>query len=285
MTGSDRPVVDVVVVGAGLAGLYAVHRFRRAGLSVRVFEAGDDIGGTWHWNRYPGARVDIPSVDYMYSFDPDWQRDWQWSEKYATQPEILRYLDHVADTFDLRRDITLNTRVDAAHWDGGLAVWRVRTGSETTTCRHLVMATGCLSIPKDPDIAGIGRFAGPTYFTSRWPRDPVDFTGMRVAVIGTGSSGIQCIPHIAKQARELVVFQRTPNFSLPAHNGPLAPDKLAQLRDEAGYRAAGRLSFGGVPIERTMTPTFTVSDEERQDRYERAWQIGELLDCSTSTRT
>ncbi|KRE31679.1 steroid monooxygenase [Mycobacterium sp. Soil538] len=278
MTGSDRPVVDVVVVGAGLAGLYAVHRFRRAGLTVRVFEAGDDIGGTWHWNRYPGARVDIPSVDYMYSFDPEWQRDWHWSEKYATQPEILRYLNHVADKFDLRRDITFDVRVDAARWDAGLAAWRVEAGSETTTCRHLVMATGCLSIPKDPDIEGIGRFAGATYFTSHWPRDPVDFTGRRVAVIGTGSSGIQCIPHIARQARELIVFQRTPNFSLPAHNGPLAPGKLAQMTDESGYRAAARLSFGGVPIERTMTPTFAVSEEERQDRYERAWQIGELLE-------
>ena len=278
MTGSDRPVVDVVVVGAGLAGLYAVHRFRRAGLTMRVFEAGDDIGGTWHWNRYPGARVDIPSVDYMYSFDPDWQRTWQWSEKYATQPEILRYLHHVADTFDLRRDITFNTRIDAARWDAEGAVWQVEAGSETTTCRHLVMATGCLSIPKDPDIAGIGRFAGATYFTSHWPREPVDFTGLRVAVIGTGSSGIQCIPHIAKQARELIVFQRTPNFSLPAHNGPLAPGKLEQLTDESGYRAAARLSFGGVPIERTMTPTFAATEEERQQRYERAWQIGELLE-------
>ncbi|KGI68016.1 alpha/beta hydrolase fold domain-containing protein [Mycolicibacterium rufum] len=278
MTGTDRPVADVIVVGAGIAGLYAVHRFRRAGLTVKVFEAGDDIGGTWHWNRYPGARVDIPSVDYMYSFDPDWQLDWQWSEKYATQPEILRYLDHVADKFDLRRDITLNTRVDAARWDDHRAVWHVRTGAETTTCRHLVMATGCLSIPKDPDIDGVERFAGKTYFTSRWPRDPVDFTGQRVAVIGTGSSGIQCIPHIARQADELLVFQRTPNFSLPAHNGPLPPHKLEQLRDEAGYRAAGRLSFGGVPIERTMTPTFTVSEDERRERYERAWQIGELLE-------
>ncbi|ORA55706.1 steroid monooxygenase [Mycolicibacterium chubuense] len=278
MTGSDRPVVDVVVVGAGLAGLYAVHRFRRAGLTMRVFEAGDDIGGTWHWNRYPGARVDIPSVDYMYSFDPDWQRTWQWSEKYATQPEILRYLHHVADTFDLRRDITFNTRIDAARWDAEGAVWQVEAGCETTTCRHLVMATGCLSIPKDPDIAGIGRFAGATYFTSHWPREPVDFTGLRVAVIGTGSSGIQCIPHIAKQARELIVFQRTPNFSLPAHNGPLAPGKLEQLTDESGYRAAARLSFGGVPIERTMTPTYAATQEERQQRYERAWQIGELLE-------
>ncbi|TDL05881.1 FAD-binding protein [Mycolicibacterium obuense] len=278
MTGSVSPVVDVVVVGAGIAGLYAVHRLRSADLTVRVVESGDHIGGTWHWNRYPGARVDIPSVDYMFTFDPDWQRDWQWSEKYATQPEILRYLDHIADKFDLRRDISLNARVDAAHWDDEHSLWQVKTGSQITTCRYLVMATGCLSIPKVPDIAGIEHFAGRSYFTSRWPHEPVDFTGQRVAVIGTGSSGIQCIPHIAEQARELLVFQRTPNFSLPAHNGPLAPDKLEQLRDEAGYRAAGRLSFGGVPIERTITPTFTVSEEERRQRYERAWEIGELLE-------
>ncbi|TRW84743.1 carboxylesterase family protein [Mycolicibacterium sp. 018/SC-01/001] len=278
MADSGRPDVDVVVVGAGFAGLCAVHRFRCAGLTVRVFEAGDDIGGTWHWNRYPGARVDIPSVDYMFTFDPDWQRDWQWSEKYATQPEILTYLHHVADKFDLRRDIVFDTRVDAARWDDGRSVWHVQTGSQITTCRFLVMASGCLSIPKDPDVPGLDGFGGRTYSTSRWPRDPVDFTAQRVAVIGTGSSGIQCIPHIARQACELVVFQRTPNFSLPAHNGPLAPDKLEQLRDEAGYRAAGRLSFGGVPIERTMTPTFTVSFEERHRRYERAWEIGELLE-------
>ena len=273
-----EPDVDVVVVGAGIAGLCAIHRFRQSGFTVRAFESGHDIGGTWHWNRYPGARVDIPSVDYMFSFDPDWQRDWQWSEKYATQPEILRYLNYIADKFDLRRDITLETRVTGARWDEGAALWRVETGAETVTCRHLVMATGCLSIPKEPDIDGIDRFAGATYFTNRWPHEAVDFTGQRVAVIGTGSSGIQTIPNIAAQAAELVVFQRTPNFSLPAHNGPLAPDKLAQLQDEPAYRAAARLSFGGVPVERTLIPTFTVTAEERRQRYENAWQKGELLE-------
>ncbi|BBZ34020.1 flavin-containing monooxygenase [Mycolicibacterium confluentis] len=269
---------DVIVVGAGAAGLYAVHRLRRDGFSVRVLESADDLGGTWFWNRYPGARVDIPSVDYMYSFDPDWRNDWQWSEKYATQPEILRYLNHIADKFDLRRDIAFDTRVRRAVWDDQGASWHIDTDRGACACRHLVMATGCLSTPKDPDIAGVDRFRGETLFTSRWPHHPVDFSGRRVAVVGTGSSGIQSIPLIAEQARELVVFQRTPSFSLPAHNGPLAPERVAQLDDEAEYREAARYSRGGVPQERSITPTMSVSAEERTLRYERAWQIGELLE-------
>ena len=269
--------VDAVVVGAGFAGLYLVHKLRERGFSVRVFEAADDIGGTWYWNRYPGARVDIPSLDYMFSFDPDWQRDWQWSEKYATQPEILRYLGHVADKFDLRRDITLGTRVTQAHWGDGR--WRVRTDrDDDVVCHYLVMATGCLSIPKGPDITGIETFTGETYYTYRWPHEPVDFTGRRVGVIGTGSSGIQSIPLIAAQAAQLTVFQRTPCFSIPAHNGPVSEDKLAALADEPAYRAAARASFGGVPQERTLIPTFSVPEAYRRQRYERAWQIGELLE-------
>ncbi len=274
------PDVDVVVVGAGFAGLYAVYRLRNLGFSVRVFEAADELGGTWYWNRYPGARVDVPSVDYMFSFDPDWQRDWQWSEKYATQPEILRYLNHVADKFDLRRDIQFHTRVERAWWDETGSLWHVRTnGGEDVTCRFYVMATGCLSMPKEAEIDGLERFAGDVYFTSRWPHESVDFTGKRVAVIGTGSSGVQSIPVIAQEARQLVVFQRTPNFSIPAHNGPLAREKLAQLDgDEAGYRNAARTSPGGIPMQRSQTPTFSVSATERQQRYERAWAIGELFE-------
>ncbi|MCV7198123.1 flavin-containing monooxygenase [Mycobacterium angelicum] len=279
MPDGNRSDVDVVVVGAGIAGLYAAYRFRLAGQSMRIFETADDIGGTWYWNRYPGARVDIPSVDYMFSFDPDWSREWQWSEKYATQPEILRYLNHVADKHDLRRDIRFGTRVTHAHWDDASAGYRVRTDrGDEIRCRYLVMATGCLSIPKDLDIAGIKNFTGQVYFTSRWPHEPVDFTGKRVGVVGTGSSGIQSIPLIAAQAAQVVVFQRTPCFSIPAHNGPIPPDKLAQLRDDSAYRAAARNSFGGVPVERTITPAFSVSAEERQQRYEGAWQRGELLE-------
>jgi cation diffusion facilitator CzcD-associated flavoprotein CzcO len=278
---TDRPTpdVDVVVVGAGIAGLYLAYRLGRAGYRLRVFEAGDDLGGTWYWNRYPGARVDVPSVDYMFSFDPDWQRDWQWSEKYAPQPEILRYLNHVADKHDLRRHITFSTRVRQALWDDDASLWQVRTdGGDAVTCRFVVMATGCLSMPKPAEVDGLERFAGDVYFTSSWPHEPIDFTGKRVAVIGTGSSGVQSIPVIAQEARELVVFQRTPNFSIPARNGPLSPEKLARIADEAEYRAAARVSPGGIPMERSITLTFSVSESERQQRYERAWECGLLFD-------
>ena len=282
--GRDRPTpdVDVVVVGAGIAGLYLAYRLSSAGYRFRVFEAADDVGGTWYWNRYPGARVDVPSVDYMLSFDPDWRRDWQWSEKYATQPEILRYLNHVADKHDLRRHITLSTRVQHAGWDNDASLWRVRTdGGADVTARFVVMATGCLSMPKPAEVDGLERFAGEVCFTSRWPHEPVDFTGKRVAVIGTGSSGVQSIPVIAREARELVVFQRTPNFSIPARNGPLSTEKLAQLANEADYRAAARVSWGGIPGERNIIPTFSVSESERQERFERAWESGLLFETFT----
>ena len=283
MTETDRPEpdVDVVVVGAGIAGLYLVYRLSRAGYRLRVFEAADDLGGTWYWNRYPGARVDVPSIDYMYSFDPDWQRDWQWSEKYARQPEILRYLNYVADKHDLRRHLTFSTRVRQAGWDDDASLWRVRTDrGDDVTARFVVMATGCLSVPKQTEIDGLERFTGEVYFTSRWPHDPVDFTGKRVAVIGTGSSGVQSIPIIAQEARQVVVFQRTPTFSIPAHNGQLSPERLAQFAaNEADYRSAARMSPGGIPMERSITPTFSVTETEREQRYERAWEIGELFEA------
>jgi cation diffusion facilitator CzcD-associated flavoprotein CzcO/acetyl esterase/lipase len=280
--GTDRPTpdVDVVVVGAGIAGLYLAYRLSRAGYRFRVFEAADDLGGTWYWNRYPGARVDVPSVDYMFSFDPDWQRDWQWSEKYATQPEILSYLNHVANKHDLRRHITFATRVQQARWADDASRWQVSTdGGEDVTCRFVVMATGCLSMPKPAEVDGLERFAGDVYFTSRWPHEPIQFKGKRVAVIGTGSSGVQSIPVISQEARELVVFQRTPNFSIPARNGPLSPEKLARIADEAEYRTVARMSPAGIPMERSITPTFSVSESERQQRYERAWECGLLFDA------
>lgn len=279
-TGRPTPDLDAVVVGAGIAGLYLAYRLSRAGYRLRVFEAADDLGGTWYWNRYPGARVDVPSVDYMYSFDPDWQRDWQWSEKYATQPEILRYLNYVADKHDLRRHITFSTRVQQARWSDDASLWHVSTDcGDEVTARFVVMATGCLSMPKQAEVDGLERFSGEVYFTSRWPCEPVDFTDKRVAVIGTGSSGVQAIPVIAQQARQLVVFQRTPNFSIPARNGPLSPEKLAQLANEAEYRAAAKVSPAGIPMERSITPTFSVSKAERRQRYERAWQCGLLFEA------
>ncbi len=274
-----RPDPDVVVVGAGFAGLYMLHRLRRLGFSTVVIESGGDVGGTWYWNRYPGARCDIESIDYSYSFDPDLQREWQWSERYATQPEILRYLGHVADRFDLRRDIRFATRVTSAAWDGAARRWRLRTDrGDEIACRFYIMATGCLSVPKTPDVPGVERFAGASYYTGRWPHEGVDFTGKRVAVIGTGSSGIQCIPIIAQQAAALVVFQRTPNFSRPAFNGPVPAAKKARFdADPAAYREAARWSRAGVPMENTLVRTFQVSEAERLAAYEAAYASGDLL--------
>ena len=271
--------VDVVVVGAGFSGLYLLHRLRALGFSTRVLDAADDVGGTWYWNRYPGARCDIPTTDYSYSFDPELEQEWTWSEKYATQPEILSYLQFVADRYDLRRDITFSTRVTSAAWDESTARWRVRTEQgEEIGCRFYVMASGCLSLPKSPEIAGHDRFRGEVYFTSTWPHEGVDFTGKRVAVIGTGSSGIQSIPLIAAQASKLTVFQRTANFSIPARNGPPPPERIAALEtDRAAYRDAAKLSRAGVPTEVTDIAGAYASDEVRRDRFEAAWEAGELI--------
>ncbi len=275
---AQEPEIDVVVVGAGFAGLHLLHRLRSEGFSARGFDQASDVGGTWYWNRYPGARCDIATVDYSFSFDPELERDWTWSEKYATQPEILRYLQFVADRYDLRRDLTFDTTVERAEWDAAADLWRVRTsGGEDVTCRWFVMATGCLSVPKEPDIEGAGRFGGEVYATSRWPHEAVDFTGKRVAVIGTGSSGIQSIPLIAAQAAQLTVFQRTPNFSIPAHNGPVPDERMEQLRaDRDAYREAARWSRMGVPGEVTDLMGVTTPEDVRRQRFEAAWEAGEL---------
>ncbi|MGH7899748.1 MAG: flavin-containing monooxygenase, partial [Candidatus Binatia bacterium] len=275
--------LDVVVVGGGFAGLYMLYRLRALGFSAAVLESGDDVGGTWYWNRYPGARCDIESIDYSYSFDPALETEWQWSERYATQPEILRYLGHVADKYDLRRDIRFSTRVESATWDADAGRWRIRTSrGDELRARFYVMATGCLSVPKDVDIPGIDRFRGEKYFTFRWPHRRVDFTGKRVAVIGTGSSAIQSIPLIAAEANELTVFQRTPGYSRPAKNGPVNAAKKARFAaDPAAYREAGRWSWAGVPVERSQLPTFMDSDEQRLAKYEAAYDSGDLLAFST----
>jgi cation diffusion facilitator CzcD-associated flavoprotein CzcO/acetyl esterase/lipase len=276
----DRPSdVDVVVVGAGFSGLYLLYRLRQLGLSARAFEAGADVGGTWYWNRYPGARCDVPTTDYAYSFDPELDGEWTWSEKYATQPEILAYLQRVADRHDLRRSIDFSTRVEGADWDQAARRWRVRTDrGQEVNAQFFVMATGCLSIPKAVDIEGTGRFQGDVYFTSSWPHEGVDLTGKRVAVIGTGSSGIQSIPLIAAQASQLTVFQRTPNFSLPAHNGPAPADRLASIdADSSAYRESARWSRGGVPLEVTDLTAAAASEEVRRERFDAAWDAGELF--------
>jgi len=271
--------VDVVVVGAGFAGLYMVYRLCQLGFAVQAFDRAEDVGGTWYWNRYPGARCDIATTDYSYSFDPDLEREWTWSEKYATQPEILSYLGHVADRFDLRRYVAFSTTVESAVWDDADRRWRLRTDrGDQITCRYYVMASGCLSLPKTVDIPGAERFQGEVYFTGKWPHEQVDFTGKRVAVIGTGSSGIQAIPLIATQATSLTVFQRTANFSTPAHNGPAPAGRLAALEsDRAAYREAARWSRGGVPMEMTEVTGTTAGEQERRERFEAAWEVGELL--------
>ena len=271
--------VDVVIVGAGFAGMYQLYRMREAGFSAVVLETADDVGGTWYWNRYPGARCDILSVDYSYSWDAELQEQWVWSERYAAQPEILRYAQFVADKHDLRRDIRFNTRVESATWSEDSTRWTIRTDNgPDVTAKFYVMATGCLSMPKVPDIEGTDRFAGEVYFTSTWPHEGVDFTGKRVAVIGTGSSAVQSIPLIAEQAEQLTVFQRTPNFSIPARNGPISDERLAEYRkDPAAYREAARWSGAGVPRPIPLEGALMVSDEERLARYEAMWEASELL--------
>ncbi|HEY2679053.1 MAG TPA: alpha/beta hydrolase fold domain-containing protein [Steroidobacteraceae bacterium] len=276
------PELDAIVVGAGFAGLYMLHRLRGLGLKVKVLESADDVGGTWYWNRYPGARCDIESIDYSYSFDPELEAEWQWSERYATQPEILRYLGHVADKHDLRRDIEFSTRVEAAVWDEAASGWSVRTDrGDELRCRFYVMASGCLSLPKTPDVEGYGRFRGESYYTGRWPHKGVDFTGKRVAVIGTGSSAVQSIPIIAQQAAELTVFQRTPNFSRPAFNGNVAEAKKKSFdSDPAAYRSAAKFSLAGVPMTANPLGVFQVSEEDRVAKYEGAYASGDLLALS-----
>ncbi|HEX8107975.1 MAG TPA: NAD(P)-binding domain-containing protein, partial [Kofleriaceae bacterium] len=268
------------MVGAGFAGLYMLHRLRQLGFSTRVLEAADDVGGTWYWNRYPGARCDVATTDYTYSFDPELEKAWTWSEKYATQPEILRYAQFVADRYDLRRDIEFGTRVAAARWDAASQRWHLHTASDQRIrCRHYVMATGCLSQPKMMDIPGAERFRGEVYFTSRWPHEDVDFRGKRVAVIGTGSSGIQSIPLIARQAKQLTVFQRTPNFSIPAGNGPVRPERRAPLEaNREAYRTAAKWSRIGVPSTPTEVMAMYSPPEVHRQRFEAAWQSGELVE-------
>lgn len=230
---------DAIVVGAGIAGLYMLHRLRALGVTTLVFEEGGDVGGTWYWNRYPGARCDVESIDYSYSFSPELEQEWEWTERYPSQPEILRYLDHVAERFDLRRDIQFRTRVTAAVFDELANRWRVRTDAgDLVSAQFCIMATGCLSVPKLPEIDGHESFRGRCYHTGRWPQEGVDFTGQRVGVIGTGSSGIQSIPIFAEQAAHLTVFQRTANYSMPAWNRPL--DRDAQRALKANYREIGR---------------------------------------------
>src|SRR5215471_10143379 len=282
--GGERPVasirreLDVVIVGAGFAGLYMLYRLRGLGLSARVFEAAHGIGGTWYWNRYPGARCDVESMDYSYSFSDELQQEWRWTERYASQPEILRYIDHVANRFDLRRDIRLSTRVTEAVFDEAASRWNIRTDrGDEVSARFVIMATGCLSAPQAPPFPGLDSFEGKWYQTSNWPHESVDFRGQRVAVIGTGSSAIQSIPLIARQAAHLFVFQRTPNFSVPAHNAALDPAyEQAVKANYAEFRRQARESRVGFVVPLNDCSALSLSDEERRQEYEARWRRGGL---------
>ncbi len=275
---SPNAHVDAVVVGAGFGGMYMVHRLRGLGLSVRVIEAGGDVGGTWYWNRYPGARCDIESMQYSYSFSEDLEQDWIWSEKYAPQPEILAYARHVADRLDLRRDIQFETRVTSATFDEDAGQWSIETDQgQHLRAQFCIMAVGCLSAANMPDIAGRENFQGEVVHTGEWPQDGVDFTAQRVGVIGTGSSAIQCIPIIAEQAATLTVFQRTATYSIPAWNKALDDDYVARIKsDYPALRAKARARPTGFYFEYNAQPALAASADERERQYEEFWARGGL---------
>lgn len=283
--GSKQSPLDALIVGAGMAGLYALYHMRERGHSAVIWEAGDGVGGTWHWNRYPGARVDIESVEYCYSFSEELQQEWEWTERYAAQPELLRYFNHVADRFDLRPSIALETRVKSAVYDEASNLWEITSDKgDVAYARFCIMATGFLSAPNQPKFTGMDDFSGEQYHTAYWPREGVDFSGKRVAVIGTGSSGIQCIPIIAQQAQHLTVFQRTAPYSVPLRNCPMPTEYLRDVRaDYAEWRRREReKSFGGwIAVnfkyaDLVTQSAFDVSEEERLALYEDRWKSGGL---------
>jgi cyclohexanone monooxygenase len=288
VTKESKDTFDVIVIGAGFAGMYALHRLRdQMGLSVKVFERGNDVGGTWYWNRYPGARCDVRSVFYSYSFSPELEQEWEWTELFPAQPEILRYAQHVADRFDLRRDIAFNTAISAATFDESSNDWTVDYSDGLQVhSRFLIAAVGCLSESRIPDIPGIESFAGEIYHTGRWPHEEVDFTGKRVAVIGTGSSGIQVIPRLAEQAAELTVLQRTPAFSLPARNRSLGSDELKEVKAEyPKLRAECRVSPAGTTRVPPIGSAFDTPREIREREFWRRWNDGGVSFLSTFTDT
>jgi cyclohexanone monooxygenase len=272
----QESVFDVLIVGAGFSGLFALHRLREIGLRARIIEAGGGVGGTWFWNRYPGARCDVESMDYCYSFSEALQQEWHWTERYPSQPEILDYLNHVADRFKLRDGIQLHTRVTRAVYNTTTHRWTLLTDrEENLEATFCIMATGCLSAPRIPDFKGIGNFKRPWYHTAAWPHDGVDFGGQTVGCIGTGSTGIQAIPVIAAQAKKLFVFQRTPHFSVPANNRRLDPRSERDMKARySEHRRAARSSTFGVPIAGNAASALSVSAEEREREYERRWQSG-----------
>ncbi len=273
---TDERRVDVLVVGAGFAGMAALAQLRERGFSVLGVERGEEVGGTWYWNRYPGLRCDVESLHYSYSWDEQLEQEWDWAERYASQPEILSYAKHVADRLELRPLISFGTEVRSMRFDEAGNLWRVELSEGgPVTARWVVLATGAISTPKPIDIPGADSFAGESYETTRWPETPVDFTGKRVAVIGTGSSGIQVATEIAKQAGHLSVLQRTASYSLPAGNRPLTPEEIAEWRANApAIREAARRSLDGLALPMTGLNATEVSDEERRAKFEELYAQG-----------
>ncbi|MED1795254.1 NAD(P)/FAD-dependent oxidoreductase [Brevibacillus nitrificans] len=280
---SALPAFDAVIVGAGFSGLYMLHRLREAGLSACVYEAGDGVGGVWYWNRYPGARCDSESIYYNYTFSEELYQEWTWSSRYPGQPEILRYLNFVADKFDLRRDIQFRTRVTSAHYDDVERKWRIQTNDGATVmATYFISAVGCLSATNVPKMKGLETFEGQWFHTGNWPHEKVEFHGKRVGVIGTGSSGIQSIPVIAEEALHLTVFQRTAQYSSPAQNHELEEAYVQKAKERFHeMKQSMRESTAGFPYKRSRVSALEVSEEERQQVYESAWAQGGLILTST----
>jgi cation diffusion facilitator CzcD-associated flavoprotein CzcO len=276
---SSAPIrIDVAIVGGGFGGMCATHKFREMGLNIQSFEAGGDLGGVWYWNRYPGARVDLPSIDYSFSFSPEVEQEWTWSEQFAAQPELLRYIDFVAKRLDLRKHYQFNTRVTSATWDESRKLWVLKTDKgETFEATYCIMATGPLSVPRDPDIAGLSSFKGELIRAGRWPHQPVSFAGKRVGVIGTGSTGIQIVQDVGPQAGELFVFQRTPSFTMPMRNEALTPEYVTEVkRNYLGIRESARNSAVGGTRPQSTRAFFSVTPKQRQVLLEDAWKQGGL---------
>ncbi len=277
---------DAIVIGAGFAGIYMLHELRKLGLSARLLEAGDDVGGTWYWNRYPGARCDSDSLYYSFSFDDDLDQDYEWPERFAVQPEVMKYLSHVTDRHDLRRDMQFNTYVTSLTFDDATSRWTVGTrAGEEFTAKYCITAMGCLSLAYTPDFKGLDTFEGIWHHTGHWPHEGVDFTGKRVAVVGTGASGVQVIPIVAEAASQLVVFQRTPNYAIPARNHPWDPDFMAEYKREyPEMRAKGRTTANGRPNNPAPRDLAADSPEVRRQVLEAAWDHGGIEFIYSYTR-
>ncbi|MBW8753110.1 MAG: NAD(P)/FAD-dependent oxidoreductase [Sphingomonadales bacterium] len=277
MSGPSR--FDAVIVGAGFSGLYLIKRLRDAGFSVCAVEAAPSVGGTWYWNAYPGARCDVESFDYCYSFSRELEAEWDWSERYPSQGELLRYLDFVADRFDLRRDIRFETRVIAAAFDEARNVWSVGLDhGERIEGRFFILAGGAISVPKPPEIDGIESFRGACYHTGAWPQEDIDFTGQRVAVIGTGSSGVQTSTAIVDAVAQLTVFQRTPNYCAPMINYPLSAEAMAAFRRTSAERhETSRHSRQGIPYPPPTRSALEVTEAERLETFRKAWENSHLF--------